>query len=52
MDNTLKDYCDRSVIGTFDANIITASSDDRLKFNEKKYYKWIRSNKSIKSKNL
>lgn len=35
MDNTLKDYCDRSVIGTFDANIITASSDDRLKFNEK-----------------
>lgn len=35
MDNTLKDYCDRTVIGTFDANTITASSDDRLKFNEK-----------------
>jgi hypothetical protein len=35
MDNTIKDYCDRSVIGTFGANIITASSDDRLKFNEK-----------------
>ena len=34
MDNTLTDYCDRNIVGTFNANIVTASSDDRLKFNE------------------
>ena len=35
MDNTLTDCCNRIIIGSFNANIITASSDDRLKFNEK-----------------
>ena len=34
MENTLRDYCDRSVIGNFNATVVTASSDDRLKFNE------------------
>ena len=35
MDNTIKDYCDRDIIGNLNANTMTASSDDRLKFNEK-----------------
>ena len=34
MENTLRDYCDRSVIGNFNATVVTTSSDDRLKFNE------------------
>ena len=34
MDNIVRDYCNKSIIGTFNATIITASSDDRLKFNE------------------
>ena len=34
MDNALTDYCDRNIVGTFNATIVTASSDDRLKFNE------------------
>ena len=31
----LRDYCDRQIIGKFDAISISEASDDRLKFNEK-----------------
>ena len=34
MDRTVRDYCDREVIGNFNANVVCSSSDDRLKFNE------------------
>tara|TARA_B110001450_G_C17650236_1_gene492963 strand:+ start:682 stop:1137 length:456 start_codon:yes stop_codon:yes gene_type:complete len=34
MDDTLRDYCDREIIGTLGATCVNASSDDRLKFNE------------------
>ena len=34
MDETVRSYCDKEVIGTFSANAVSASSDDRLKFNE------------------
>ncbi len=36
MDDTLRDYCDREIIGKLGATCLNASSDDRLKFNEKK----------------
>jgi hypothetical protein len=31
---TLTDYCDRVIVGKFNATVVGASSDDRLKFNE------------------
>tara|TARA_B110000261_G_scaffold152512_1_gene182134 strand:- start:782 stop:1159 length:378 start_codon:yes stop_codon:yes gene_type:complete len=31
----LRDYCDRQIIGKFDAISVSEASDDRLKFNEK-----------------
>ena len=31
----VKSYCDKEVVGKFSANSILATSDDRLKFNEK-----------------
>lgn len=34
MDDTLRDFCNREVIGIFGATCINTSSDDRLKFNE------------------
>lgn len=34
MDDTLRDYCDREIVGTLGATCLNASSDDRLKFNE------------------
>ena len=34
MDNTLRDFCNREVIGIFGTTCINTFSDDRLKFNE------------------
>lgn len=34
MDNTLRDFCNREIIGIFSSTCINTFSDDRLKFNE------------------
>jgi hypothetical protein len=33
-ENTVRDYCDRIIEGSISATAVSASSDDRLKFNE------------------